>query len=705
LAILVDGKVKLSLVWKDNVKDKDRAKTRRASGPSDIRRDISELDKSGAGKRQPFNLYEHFFTLSNELFCIIESNGHLKLLNQAFKKMLGFTKKELISRPFCEFIHPEDRGTAYTAVRNFASGVTLDNLENRIICKDGSYRWLSWKFYTAEAEVLMYAVDRDITKRKKAEDELINNRECLAELLKDKTSELTSVIELLRAEIDDRKHTEQKLKDSEQRYRGLFNYMSSGVAVYEAVENGEDFIFRDFNHAGEEIDKIKKEDIIGKKITTVFPGVKEFGLFEVFQRVWRTGEPEHYPISMYKDKRISGWRENYIYKLPSGEIVAVYNDVTDRRQASEMLQKRTHELGERVKELSCLYNLSKLVVKRGVSIEDILQGTVDLLPPAFEYPEVACARIIFEGQIFKTNNFKKTPWKQTSNITVNEKNLGFLEVCYLEEMPERDNGPFLREGQNLINAITEELGRTVERKWAKLQAIRSGQLALLGELAAGVAHEINNPINGIINYAQILININKKKRRENDIAGRILKESDRIAEIVKSLLSFARDNKEKKHHVRIHEIISVTLALIATQIRNDCIRLNLNIPSDFPEIIAHPEQIKQVFLNIISNARYSLNQKYPGKHGDKTLEIVGEEINVENLPHIQITFNDRGMGIPVEVLDKVINPFFSTKSGDEGTGLGLSISHGIVSDHGGKLMISSVEGEFTKVTVELPFGK
>jgi PAS domain S-box-containing protein len=113
----------------------------------------------------------------------------------------------------------------------------------------------------------------------------------------------------------------------------LLDSVSSGVAVYEAKNEGADFIFKDFNAAAERIDKIKKRDLLGKSVTEVFPGVKDFGLFEVFQRVWKTGTPEHHPVSTYKDERITGWRENYVFKLPSGEIVAVYDDVTEYKHS------------------------------------------------------------------------------------------------------------------------------------------------------------------------------------------------------------------------------------------------------------------------------------------------------------------------------------------------------------------------------------
>jgi signal transduction histidine kinase len=261
----------------------------------------------------------------------------------------------------------------------------------------------------------------------------------------------------------------------------------------------------------------------------------------------------------------------------------------------------------------------------------------------------------------------------------------------------------VEERTSALTATNELLRKEItERKQAETEALRASQLASLGELAAGVAHEINNPINGIINYAQLLLNKSKQDGEEKDITKRIIKESDRIAGIVRGLLSFARNIKEEKHPVLIHDIMSESLALTETQLKKDGIKLMVNMPLNLPRIIAQPQQIEQVFLNIISNARYALNRKYPGTHEDKMLEITGEEVTFDNHQFIQIIFYDKGSGIPAGILDKIMNPFFSTKPESIGTGLGLSISHGIISDHGGRIMVDSVEGEFTKVIIELP---
>ncbi len=135
-----------------------------------------------------------------------------------------------------------------------------------------------------------------------------------------------------------RKQTDEALHSSEHRYRELFHKIPSGVIVLEAIGDGSKFIVKEFNKAGEKISKIGKELVIGEPVTEVFPGIIKSGLVEVIKKVWKTGKPEYVPAWFYKDARLSGWRESHVYKLPSGEIVSMYQDVTDRIQAQEALR-------------------------------------------------------------------------------------------------------------------------------------------------------------------------------------------------------------------------------------------------------------------------------------------------------------------------------------------------------------------------------
>jgi signal transduction histidine kinase len=243
---------------------------------------------------------------------------------------------------------------------------------------------------------------------------------------------------------------------------------------------------------------------------------------------------------------------------------------------------------------------------------------------------------------------------------------------------------------------------TTERKRLEAETMRSAHLASLGELAAGVAHEINNPINGIINYAEIMKDRWKEEGQDPEIPDRIIKEGERIAHIVGNLLSFARSRKENPGPAHVKDIFSGVLELMEKDIVEDGIELSVKIPGELPPVHVRSEEIQQVFVNILSNARYALNQRYPGYHRDKTLEISGRAVALEGGSVVRLIFRDNGTGIPAGMLHKICNPFFSTKPRGEGAGLGLSISHGIIKRHGGRLWFESVEGEYTEAVVDLP---
>jgi signal transduction histidine kinase len=228
------------------------------------------------------------------------------------------------------------------------------------------------------------------------------------------------------------------------------------------------------------------------------------------------------------------------------------------------------------------------------------------------------------------------------------------------------------------------------------------RMEAIGTLAAGVAHEINNPISGIMGYAEILKERYQEQSRNEDIPSKIIKESDRIAKIVTNLLSFAKDWQEESGSARIEDILSNTLGMIKGRMAKDSIKFSVDVSHNLPDIKARSHEIQQVFLNILSNAHYSLNQRFPGSNENKFLGIQGKTIKLEDRNYVRTTFHDRGTGIPKKILNKVCDPFFSTKPPGNGTGLGLSISHNIIQNHGGKLLFESEEGEYTKVMVDLP---
>lgn len=330
------------------------------------------------------------------------------------------------------------------------------------------------------------------------------------------------------------------------------------------------------------------------------------------------------------------------------------------------------------------------------------QGTIEIVNKAacelLEYSEKELLHQPF-AMIFAEGHFSGIGLEElihegfTSNIetTYQSKNGKKIRVLFSGSVIFDDLGNF--EG---IVCVAQDITLQAE-------AMQASHLASIGELAAGVAHEINNPINGIINFAQIIIDdIDRNDPVTKEIPLRIISEGDRIATIVNSLLSFARESETNKKLVKIDEIMTEVLALTAIQIEKDGISMTVDIPNTLPPIVGNFQQIQQIFLNIINNSRYALNNKYKKNDPEMILEITGTEEIIDGRLFIKINVYDQGTGIPTQIIDKVINPFFSTKPAGRGTGLGLAISHGIITDHGGKLIIDSIEGDYTSITILLP---
>jgi PAS domain S-box-containing protein len=231
--------------------------------------------------------------------------------------------------------------------------------------------------------------------------------------------------------------------------------------------------------------------------------------------------------------------------------------------------------------------------------------------------------------------------------------------------------------------------------------MQSQKIESIGTLAGGVAHEINNPINGIMNYAQLILDGLEEKNPLAAYAREILHETRRIAGIVRNLLTFARHEKHSHSPALLPDIISSVLSLIQTVMRHDQIVLEVDIPGDLPRIRCRSQQIQQVLMNLLTNARDALNSRYPGYSPEKKLRVFAGVIQKNGRNFIRTTVEDNGTGIPPEIRDRIFDPFFTTKPKETGTGLGLSISYGIIRDHGGELSVESEPGSYTRFYMDL----
>jgi two-component system NtrC family sensor kinase len=256
----------------------------------------------------------------------------------------------------------------------------------------------------------------------------------------------------------------------------------------------------------------------------------------------------------------------------------------------------------------------------------------------------------------------------------------------------------------------KELNLLIARKLTleevrRVDSIRTAQLAAIGELAAGVAHEVNNPINGIINFAQLLLDDCKEEGEESMILKRIVKEGERIASITYNLLSFARENENDLTFVDLNEVVNDSISLVEHQLKNDCIVIKNDLHQPSCLIVGNHLQLMQVVLNLISNSKFALNERYKDASPEKAIRFKTELIENDENKLYRLTITDYGTGIPQGILEKLFEPFFTSKPAGKGTGLGLSISYGIIKNHDGVLRVDSMLNQYTAMVIEIPAGE
>jgi len=490
-------------------------------------------------------------------------------------------------------------------------------------------------------------------------------------------------------DITEHKQVEESLRQSEEKYRTILEDMEDDYFEVDLAGN-----LTSVNNSTCRSLGYSKEELIGMSYRVFTAKEDAETVYQAFNQVYQTGKPVRglsWKI-VRKDGSV-GVAEAAVFSLRNqeGEIIGfrgVGRDITERKQAEEALRQSEE--------------------KYRTILDDMGDGyfELDLAGNITFFNDSLCRLLGYPKEELKGMNYKAfTP---EENVEAMYKI--FTQVYRMGKPLEQVQAELIRkDGSRRFSEVSASLLRNqkgdiigfrgihrdvTERREAEQQLLTASKLASVGELAAGVAHELNNPLTGIMGYAQLLSDRQDVPQDIKKNLDRIYYESQRSARIVQNLLSFARRHEPQKTYFNLNELIEKTLELRSYELRTSNIGVYANLAPSLPQILADYNQIQQVVLNILINAKQAIDQtKHRGKISVTT--STGED-------NVTISIADNGSGISKDKSDRIFDPFFTTKEVGSGTGLGLSICLGIITQHGGKIYVESQKGKGANFSIELP---
>ncbi|MBT8396942.1 MAG: hypothetical protein HKO65_05510 [Gemmatimonadetes bacterium] len=362
---------------------------------------------------------------------------------------------------------------------------------------------------------------------------------------------------------------------------------------------------------------------------------------------------------------------------------------------ADPLTHLAHQLGERVKELNCLFGISDIVERAGGSLDRIFLQTVELLATSWNHADVACARIVLKEREFRSRSYKEPVATLEADLVVHGAREGGIEVSYWEPRPPEDEGPFLKEERRLLNAVAERLGHVIERLTAE-ERIREKEeefrekmthftrVSTMGEMASSIAHEVNQPLTAIATYAQAcsrLVDAGLVEAPEVlDVLERIGEEALRAGDIIHRLRGLVRRQESEVVECDVVRLLDEISALASVDARLNGVDLRFVLPADSPPVRVDAVQIQQVVLNLIRNG---IDAMVDTPMDRRNLVVRAGSVSGGG---VKVDVSDMGCGIPDTSDKSLFQPFFTTK--EAGLGLGLNISRSIISAHGGRLWFS-----------------
>lgn len=357
-------------------------------------------------------------------------------------------------------------------------------------------------------------------------------------------------------------------------------------------------------------------------------------------------------------------------------------------------------LRERIKELTCLYEVAASFAEHPRSLGRCFERIAAALPRAMRFPEEAEALVRLDEAQEQTAGFDAVGPSLSSEIRVGSKARGVVVVGYRSKPGDGAGAPdrFLPEERSLLETVARQIGIYVEgveaearRERMEEQLRHADRLASIGQLAAGVAHELNEPLGNILGFAQLAQKAPDVPEQVRRDLAQIVRAAMRGREIIRKLLVFARQAPSFKTSTNLNAIVEDAIFLLEAGCENPGVRFVRDLDPALPAIDADPVQMRQIVVNLVINAIHAIS--------GSGLITVRTRARGES---VELAVEDTGQGMLPEVVARCFDPFFTTKDVGQGTGLGLPVVQGIVAAHGGTIALESEPGQGSRFTVRLP---